>query len=152
MSFCRDAGGSCHIRYGARPRRHAKGVIDPPLDGSFRPKHMTKTHRYLTFYRLFGTPKHSFLSPNMRIWNHLSDQRSDVRIGYVDLSKTKNLWEGIMMNLPNANERSRLSRRTLLGLLASVLVSSTVRAESYPARSVRVIVPFPPGGATDLIG
>ena len=57
-----------------------------------------------------------------------------------------------MMNLPNANERSRLSRRTLLGLLASVLVSSTVRAESYPARSVRVIVPFPPGGATDLIG
>jgi len=35
-------------------------------------------------------------------------------------------------------------------LLAALLLSSAVHAQSYPNRSVRVIIPWPPGQATDL--
>jgi len=40
-------------------------------------------------------------------------------------------------------------KRTAL-LLAALLLSSAVHAQSYPNRSVRVIIPWPPGQATDL--
>lgn len=33
-----------------------------------------------------------------------------------------------------------------------VMVSATVNAQSYPNRPVKVIIPFPPGGATDIVG
>ena len=42
-----------------------------------------------------------------------------------------------------------LSRR---GLLALPLLATAARAQTYPAGQVRVIVPFPPGGATDVLG
>jgi tripartite-type tricarboxylate transporter receptor subunit TctC len=40
-------------------------------------------------------------------------------------------------------------RKSLL-LFAALLVSSAVHAQSYPNRPVRVIIPWPPGQATDL--
>ncbi|MBR0669636.1 Bug family tripartite tricarboxylate transporter substrate binding protein [Neoroseomonas soli] len=45
----------------------------------------------------------------------------------------------------------RVGRRTALGLTA-VLVSAPVRAQAWPMRPVRLVVPFPPGGPADAIG
>ncbi len=40
--------------------------------------------------------------------------------------------------------------RALLSVLACVLMSAAASAQSYPSRPIRMIVPFPPAGITDL--
>ena len=44
-----------------------------------------------------------------------------------------------------------ISRRTLLSA-SSLLIATPARAQNFPNGQVRIIVPFPPGGATDVLG
>jgi tripartite-type tricarboxylate transporter receptor subunit TctC len=41
--------------------------------------------------------------------------------------------------------------RTLCGIVAVTALSAAAWAQSYPDRPIRLIVPFPPGGSTDLV-
>ena len=39
-----------------------------------------------------------------------------------------------------------------LSVLAALALASTAHAQRYPAKPVRLIVPFPPGGSSDVVG
>src|SRR6478736_2271440 len=41
--------------------------------------------------------------------------------------------------------------RKLIGVLVVLFASAAFGADEYPARTVRVIVPFAPGGGTDIV-
>src|SRR5580765_6218238 len=48
--------------------------------------------------------------------------------------------------MPNAP----LSRRSVLALTAAALLPAQARAENYPSRPIKIIVPFGPGGSGDI--
>lgn len=43
-----------------------------------------------------------------------------------------------------------VQRRQILACMAAVACAETLRAQQWPAKPVRVITPYPPGGATDI--
>ena len=45
-----------------------------------------------------------------------------------------------------------ISRRTGAFGLPLLLAAARARAQSFPGGQVRIVVPFPPGGATDVLG
>jgi tripartite-type tricarboxylate transporter receptor subunit TctC len=42
-------------------------------------------------------------------------------------------------------------RRIILGLLAATLLSGAAAAQEWPTKPVRIIIPYPPGGSTDIM-
>ena len=48
--------------------------------------------------------------------------------------------------------RNPLSLTMLALLLASLIVAAAAPAASWPEKSVRIIIPWPPGGSTDIVG
>src|ERR1700756_1382184 len=45
-----------------------------------------------------------------------------------------------------------IARRTLLASIGALAFAGPAAAQSYPARPIRMIVPFPPGGPIDTMG
>jgi tripartite-type tricarboxylate transporter receptor subunit TctC len=45
-----------------------------------------------------------------------------------------------------------ISRRALLSCLIAPVLARAARAQGFPSGQVRIVVPFPPGGATDVLG
>lgn len=47
-----------------------------------------------------------------------------------------------------------LGRRTLIGLAAagSLVAAAPVWAQAFPSKPITVVVPYPPGGANDMLG
>src|SRR5262249_45612255 len=56
------------------------------------------------------------------------------------------------MPQPRMEMFPRTFLRLIVGAAALPAVSCIARAQSYPARPIRLVVPFPPGGAYDLVG
>ncbi len=45
-----------------------------------------------------------------------------------------------------------ISRRTAVAALAATIAAGTAQAQAWPAKPIRLVIPFPAGGSTDVVG
>ena len=45
----------------------------------------------------------------------------------------------------------RMTKRSLLGLLFNFSIATNALAQTYPTKAIRIVVPFAPGGTSDIL-
>ena len=48
--------------------------------------------------------------------------------------------------------RRALTAATIAALAAALPAPGALAQETWPARSIRLVIPYPPGGTTDIVG
>jgi tripartite-type tricarboxylate transporter receptor subunit TctC len=70
----------------------------------------------------------------------------------LSVNRIEGIWARTSSGRNKAETRdSPMHRRILLASLAAGLAAPMLRAQAWPDRPIRLIVPWPPGGSTDTI-
>jgi tripartite-type tricarboxylate transporter receptor subunit TctC len=57
-----------------------------------------------------------------------------------------------MAKIGDVLQRTALAGAFVLALVFALILAAPARADDYPTRSIRLIIPFPPGGSNDVVG